>query len=338
MTSCSTARVLVVIVNYKSAGLVADVLRHLAGERACLPHLQVAVVDNASPDDSVARLEKTTEREGWGEWVRLVAHPANAGFAAGNNVAVRLALAEETPPDYIHLLNPDTIPEPGVVVELVSFLDRHPEVGIVGSQLLDVDHRPLASIFRFHTLLGEVSRGFRLGLLDRALQRWVVAPQGLPAVEQECDWVCGASLMVRREVLQEVGLMDEGYFLYYEEVDFCLRAHRAGWSCWFVPSSRVVHLEGHSTGATGAARLTRQAPLYLFDSRRRYFEKNFGRLYAAAADLALAAGLITFRIRERLQGKERADAPRLLRDFLAYSFLPQRWQAPRRSRPSATDR
>src|SRR5277367_5597369 len=101
----------------------------------------------------------------------------------------------------------------------------------------------------------------------------MVAPEPRAAAHRT-DWVNGASMMVRREVFDSIGLMDEKFFLYYEETDFCLRALEAGWPTWTVPSSRVVHLEGQSTGATGAIAKRKRVPKYWFDSRRRYFRKH----------------------------------------------------------------
>jgi GT2 family glycosyltransferase len=131
-------------------------------------------------------------------------------------------------------------------------------------------------------------------------------------------------MIVRRQVFADVGLLDAGFFLYYEEVDFCLNARRAGWSAWYVPSSRVVHLGGRSTGVTGASAASRRRPRYWFESRRRYFVKNHGRLYAFAADLAWAAGFAVWRVRRVVQRKPDRDPPYLLWDFVRWNFLPHR--------------
>ncbi|MFC3117450.1 glycosyltransferase family 2 protein [Jhaorihella thermophila] len=108
----------------------------------------------------------------------------------------------------------------------------------------------------------------------------------IPQGRGRADWTAGASLMIRREVLDQVGTFDEAYFLYFEETDLCLRGARAGWSCYYVPESRVVHVGSVSTGLKSAER----TPQYWFDSRLYYFIKNHGRLYATAATLAWIAG------------------------------------------------
>jgi GT2 family glycosyltransferase len=129
--------------------------------------------------------------------------------------------------------------------------------------------------------------------------------------------------MVRREVFETVGLMDEGYFLYFEETDFCRRARRAGWPVWHVPASRVVHLEGQSTGVTGANLAKKPRPAYWFDSRARYFRKHLGPGYALLADVIFAVGFGLWRIQRRVRGKSDPDPPGLLRDFVRHAA--RRW-------------
>ena len=154
-------------------------------------------------------------------------------------------------------------------------MDANPKVGIAGSRLEDPDGTPQRSAFRFHSVLSELESGLRLGLVSKLLRNKIVAP---PVPEKTCriDWVSGASLMIRQNVFNQIGLLDEGYFMYFEEVDFCLRAHRAGWECWYVPASRVVHLVGQSSGVNDGKQLRKRRPTYWFASRKRFFTKNFG--------------------------------------------------------------
>src|SRR5262249_20160029 len=122
-------------------------------------------------------------------------------------------------------------------------------------------------------------------------------------------------------VFDAIGLMDDAYFLYFEEVDFCLRARRAGWPCWYVPTSRVVHLVGQSSGVTDTKRPARRVPRYWVESRRRYFQKNHGRVYALFADLAWALGFSLWRLRLWVQRKPDNDPPSFLWDFIHFNFL-----------------
>jgi GT2 family glycosyltransferase len=130
--------------------------------------------------------------------------------------------------------------------------------------------------------------------------------------------------MIRRETLKQTGLLDERYFMYYEEVDLCLRARHRGWEVWYVPESRVIHLVGQSSGVTTrhdapAAPLKRR-PDYWFASRKRYFTKNHGWAYRIMADAAWVCGHCLFRVRNALQQRAAADPPGLLWDFIRHSI------------------
>jgi GT2 family glycosyltransferase len=127
--------------------------------------------------------------------------------------------------------------------------------------------------------------------------------------------------MVRRSVFEQIGLLDEGFFLYFEEVDFCRRATRAGWESWYVPASRVVHLVSQTTQVDGKFRGRKPVPEYWFASRRRYLSKHHRGLDMLCADLGWAIGFTLWRLRRRLQGKPDTDPPGLLRDFVRYNFI-----------------
>lgn len=312
---------LIVIVNYRTASLVIDCLRSLEPGLAGLPGARVVVTDNASGDDSVERLERAVDDSGWGDWVTIQPLPRNDGFAAGNNAAIAPALESAEPPEFILLLNPDTIVRAGAIGALLGFLEARPEVGLVGARLENPDGSPQVSAFRFPTVLSEVENGFRLGPLSRLLQPWIVA-RPIPTQARPADWVSGACLMVRRSVFERIGLLDEGYFMYFEEVDFCRRARQAGWPCWYVPEARVVHLVGQSSGFNDPRRPQRRRPAYWFAARRRYLQTHLGWVQTLLADLGWAIGYATYRTRRPLQRKPDTSPPYLLRDFLRHNLLP----------------
>ncbi|AFY77766.1 putative glycosyltransferase [Pleurocapsa sp. PCC 7327] len=316
-------KVLIVIVNYRTPTLTIDCLHSLANEVESLPNLSAIVVDNDSGDGSIEQIETAIKTQGRSHWATILAAERNGGYAYGNNLAIRPALASSHPPDYILLLNPDTIARPAAIKTLVDFMEQHPQVGIVGSRLEDPDGTPQHSAFRFHTLLSELESGLRLGVVSRLLSKWIIAPS-VSEVACQTDWVAGASMMIRREVFESIGLMDEEYFMYYEEVDFCLQAKKAGWSCWYVPESRVVHLVGQSSGVTNTKIPPQRRPQYWFDSRRRYFLKNHGWMYAALADFLWLFGFILWRVRRVIQRKPDPDPPYLLEDFLRHATGKQR--------------
>jgi colanic acid/amylovoran biosynthesis glycosyltransferase len=317
-------KVLVIIVNYRTAALAIDCLSSLAAEISSLPQLEVQVVvtDNASGDDSVPCLEAAIRNRGWGDWASIQPLDRNGGFACGNNAAIQPALGSSNPPDYVWLLNPDTLVRPRALAALVEFMNARPDVGIAGSRLEEVDGTPQRSAFPFPGVLGELEGGVRLNLLTQllVLKQWsAVSPISDEA--RSTDWVGGASMLIRREVFETIGLLDEAYFMYFEEVDFCRRARDAGWRCWYVPSSHVVHLIGRSSGMSVPNVMPRRRPAYWFEARRRYFLKNCGKLPTALADAAFLSGFACWRLRRRLQRKPDYDPPHLLGDSFRHSVF-----------------
>jgi GT2 family glycosyltransferase len=289
-------------------------------EQRQVPGLRVDVCDNASGDDSLERLEQFVRQHAISHWVTIRPLAENGGFARGNNAAIRPALASDEPPDYVLLLNPDTVVRSGAIASLLQFMATRPEIGLAGSRLEDPDGTAQRSAFRFPTIAGELDRSLRFGPVSRLLDRYVVAPP-VPTRSTATDWVAGASLLIRREVFESIGLLDERYFMYYEEVDFCWRAARAGWPCWYVPESRVVHFVGQASGVTNTRIKRKRRPDYWFESRRRYFLRNKGAWYSAGCDLALLAGLTLWDLRCFLSRRENDDPPRLLLDSLRHSVF-----------------
>ena len=308
------------IVNYRTGRLVVDCLASLASGREAWHGGRVIVVDNDSGDDSVEIIRAAIAQHGWADWVELLPMPRNGGFAYGNNAAV--ARIREIAPDFgaVVLLNPDTVVMPAAIERLAEYLHHQDGVGIAGALIEDESGRPVVSAHANPSPMSELTGAARLGLLSRWLGHDAVS--GPPArAAHACDWVSGACIAIRREVFDTVGPMDEGFFLYYEEVDFCLRAHQAGWSCWFLPEARVRHFEGASTGIKMPRR---RRPGYWYASRRRFFVKAYGTAGLVAADLLWAIGRLSLVVRRALGlgGREgRDDEPqRYARDLLGGDF------------------
>ena len=165
-------RVLIVIVNYRTPGLTIDCLKSLEPELASFApgEVQVVVTDNASPDDSIPKLTQALADHHWSNWCTLLPLPKNGGFAYGNNEGIQRALshAPSSLPEYIYLLNPDTIVLPGAVRELVRFMDDHPLCGIAGGRAENPDGTVRRTVFRFHSVLSEVEGTLRIGPVTRA--------------------------------------------------------------------------------------------------------------------------------------------------------------------------
>lgn len=311
-------KLLVVILNYNVTDLTIGCLESLAAEVSSTPEFKVAVCENGSGGDATQRLQQAIESNGWHAWVELTSISPNRGFTGGNNVIIRKWLALPDQPEYFLLLNADTLVDPGALKALVRFMDGHPGVGVAGSRLDFPDGTPNGSPFRFPGLASELDRGLRLGIVSRLLSRWLVT---MPTPQRACqvDWVSGASMIIRREVIDAIGPLDEGLYTYFDDVDYCLNAARAGWQIWYVPESRVIHLEGASTGIS--AKNLKRRPRYLFQARRRFFLKNHGALYTALADAAFLVGFALWRLRRRIQGKPDTDPPHLLIDALRNSVF-----------------
>jgi GT2 family glycosyltransferase len=311
-------KLLVVILCYKVPELTIDCLRSLSEEVGRVPGTRVAVCENGTGGDAAEQIRRAIDENGWGGWVDLTVLPVNLGFTGGNNVVVREALASGDPPQYVLLLNADTTVEPGSLGALVDFLDAHPQVGIAASQLLAPEGGILPSPFRFMSVATELDRGLRFGLLTKLVPRCAIAP---PTPREPCraDWVCGASVALRSTMLEQIGLLDEGLYTYFDDIDICLRAWRAGWEVWYVPESRVVHLEGASTelGRRGVKR----RPAYWHQARRRFFLKSYGAAYTALADAVFILGFASWQVRRRLQRKPDTEPPYLLLDSVRHSVF-----------------
>jgi N-acetylglucosaminyl-diphospho-decaprenol L-rhamnosyltransferase len=261
-------RLCIVIVNYRSAELALDALSSLEGQVDPVTD-QVLIVDNDSRDDSLRRIESAIAQRGFGAWCSLVRAPRNGGYAAGCNVGIRAADA-----DYYLLMNSDTIARPGAVAALLAEMRAHPAVGIAAPRMEDADGTPQVSCFRDHTFLSELLAAARSRPLHPLLRRFEIRR---PMSEEPMDtqWVSFACVLMRREVIVSVGLLDEHYFMYFEDSDYCRATREVGFRVRYFPSARVVRLRGPSayTPASGG-----RAPRFYYASRARYFRKGYGLL------------------------------------------------------------
>jgi GT2 family glycosyltransferase len=311
-------KLFIAVLCYRVPDLTIDCLRSLENEIGGRADIKVGVCENGTGDDAPEKLRAAIEDNGWDRWAELTVVYPNRGFCGGNNLLVRAALELPDPPQYVLLLNADTIVLEHAIDHLLEFMDGHPQAGIAGSQFLSPEGKIQSSPFRFQSVLSELDRGLKLGMASRLLSRWAVSPPTPPAASP-AEWVSGASMILRSSMLQQIGLLDEGLYTYFDDIDICLRARRAGWETWYVPESKIIHLEGASTGV--ANRIVNRRPPYWFEARRRFFLKNYGRLYTGMADLAFLLGYATWRLRRRLQSKPDIDPPRLLGDSVRHSVF-----------------
>jgi GT2 family glycosyltransferase len=239
-----TVDLAVSVVSYRTPALVRRCLLALEGERERL-ELAVTVVDNASGDGSADLVAEEFP------WARLIRNARNVGFGAAHNQALRAASAR-----HLLVLNSDAAPTPGALNTLVDYLDRHPDIAIVGPKLRYPDGRIQPSRRRFPTLATlffDSTQLQRVWPVNALLRRYYMADRP-DNVEQEVDWLVGACLCVRARAVADVGLFDERFFLYSEELDWCRRFRAAGWRIVYVPAAEVRHIEGASTGLDLIAR------------------------------------------------------------------------------------
>jgi GT2 family glycosyltransferase len=262
----------IVIVSWNVRDLLNLCLRSLGGSS-----LEIIVVDNGSTDGSIDLVRSQFPH------VRLIANTENLGFPAANNQGIQVASGR-----YILLLNPDTEVVRDALSTMVAYCDEHQDVGMVGPQLLNSDRSVQSSRRRFPTLATAFfeSTWLQPYAPRRVLERYYVLDQTDEQV-QDVDWVYGAAMLARREAIQQVGLMDEGYFMYSEELDWCRRFWEAGWRVVYVPAAQIIHHGGKSSEQVVPAR-----HIHFQTSKVRYFSKFHGPFVGGIVRLFLLAGYV----------------------------------------------
>ncbi|MEA1620049.1 glycosyltransferase family 2 protein [Erythrobacter sp. T5W1-R] len=309
-------RILVVLLNYRTADMT---LRAAEAALCGMEDLdaEMVIVDNNSGDGSFEMLCEAALQRGWADQskVRVVASGRNGGYGAGNNFGIRQNMSNKSKPDYIYCLNSDAFPDRGAIRALLEVLESDHQIGLAGSYIKGPDGDPHQTAFRFPSIASEFEGAAHTGPISRLLRNSIV-PLPLPERTVRVDWLAGASVMIRRSVLDEIGCFDETFFLYYEETDLCRRASLAGYGTMYVRESEVTHIGSVSTGMKQWGR----TPSYWFDSRRYYFVKNHGRAYATVATLAHIAGALIWRLRCLISGRKSHVPERFLRDLIQHSL------------------
>ncbi|MCL5027162.1 MAG: glycosyltransferase family 2 protein [Chloroflexi bacterium] len=260
----------IIIVSWNIAPLVSDCLRSIPAGAGNLEY-RVIVVDNASTDSTPERVAQDFPE------VKLIRNSENAGFARANNQGIRSAEGSR----YVLLLNGDTIVKAGALATMARFMDQHPGVGACGPRLVRPDGRPQPYAFgNDPTLPYIIARRAKQRLFRRDLHDWAASEV------REVDWVSGACLMVRDRALQQVGLLDDNMFMYFEDNDWCLRIRKAGWKVCHNPMAEVIHLGGQSLAKNPSARQEYHRSL------RYFYAKHYGPFFQRALDglLALYSG------------------------------------------------
>ena len=248
------------LVNTNSRELLLACLRSLDGAEA-----EIVVLDNASEDGSAAAVRESFPQ------VRLIEQQHRAGFGANHNTVIRATTGR-----YVYVLNEDTTADDWALDQITAYLDTHPRVGAIGPRLVYPDGRLQNSAWRFPTPL--------VSAVGLATLGKVGVTQSRGDAPRPVDWVMGAAIVLRREALDEVGLFDEGFFLYSEEVDLQARLHRAGWEVRYFPQATVVHHESQFSAGIPERRINE-----MWRSRHRYWRKHHSGAGARVAALATGA-------------------------------------------------
>lgn len=277
------SRIAVSIINYKTGDMtiaaVQSVLEDLGDLKA-----DIIVVDNASGDGSDEQIAEWIARGG-DPRVKLVRSETNTGFSGGHNQGMAAAPDAE----YYLLLNSDTLLRPGFFGRVLQAAEADPRLGIFAPRLEFEDGTPQESCFRYPKILSEFIRGAESGPITRVLRRYEV-PLGLTPRAKDIQWVSFACVLLRAKMVRTIGTMDEGYFLYFEDAEYCLRALRAGWSIEFVREARVVHFRGGSGPAKALSEERKRMPGYFWRSRARFLRQACGPFGPFLGNVAWLAG------------------------------------------------
>ena len=295
-------KLLVVIVCYKATDLTIDCLRSIASQIDQTPNVQVAVCENGTSEEAAEELACAIEDNGWSEWCWLKVISPNRGFSGGNNVILEDALSWDIQPELFLLLNADTIVRQGAIKTLLDAADLHNEAGIISPRLEWPDGMPQISCFRYINPVSEFLEAAKTGPITKLLRRYEV-PIPVKDTPSEPQWTTFACALIRREVFQQIGLLDPGYFLYFDDPDFCRRARKAGWSVLNWPAARVVHLRGKSNPVKERTANLQRRPSYFYVSRARYFAKFYSPIGLWYANALWSLGRIISYVREKIGRK-----------------------------------
>lgn len=285
----------VIIVNFNTAHLLADSINALERSAKRIS-LQIIVVDNASRDNSVAVLSSMTDR------LEVIFNETNIGFGRANNQALPRVRGE-----YVLLLNTDAFVAPETIERTLEFMRDNPGCGVVGVRLVGRDGSLQPSCRYFPTVTNTC-------ISAAGLQSLFSGRDGVDdmawdhASTRSCDWVPGCYYLVRKNVIDQVGLFDPRYFLYFEEVDHCRAVKRAGWEVMFFPGTAVVHLGGESAKSEGELTATgRQISELQIESEMLYFYKHHGQLGVLATVASTVVGVVVACVKRLVRGARAAD-------------------------------
>ncbi len=295
--------IVVSIINYRTAALTMQCARSVLDDRGSLD-VQIVIVDNASADDSVPELRAWIDTLPAAEQAAMtfVESETNSGFSGGHNQGFAGA-----PGDFYLVLNSDAVLEPGFLATMLEAARAQPEYGFFAPRIGYDDGGTQDSCFRFPSPLSELERSARTGFVTRLLRGHMVSLGPAPDISQ-IEWASFACILLRGEMITNIGPMDEGYFLYFEDIEYCLRAHRKGWRIAYVPTASAIHFRGGSGPVKTLNAERAELPRYYYSSRTRFFYQAHGRFGLFAANLLWYLGR-TIKHSTRLLGRDPGQMP-----------------------------
>lgn len=276
-------KLVVSIINYRTAELTIQSAQSVLDD-INRQDVKIVIIDNASCDGSAEKIEDWINNQAADAPIELLHSTTNSGFSGGHNQGIVSYDAT-----YYLLLNSDAILRPGFIDTIISAADATPSAGLVAPQIETDDGDVQVSCFRFHSLTSEFVRGAGSGPISRLFKKSIVALDP-PVNHAEIEWASFACILLRKEMIDQIGNMDESYFLYFEDVEYGLRAHRAGWGVVLEPHAVAVHFRGGSGPVKSLAAQAKRLPKYYYASRSRFFFHRYGRMGAILANLAWMTG------------------------------------------------
>jgi N-acetylglucosaminyl-diphospho-decaprenol L-rhamnosyltransferase len=293
--------IVVSIINFRTPDMtircVDSVLAALEGVNG-----HVALVDNFSGDDSVARLRAYVETLGPDPRVTLVESPDNTGFSGGHNIGMRAARGR-----FYLIFNSDAELHPGAPEALLARAKAAPDAGLIGCRLEYDDGEVQMSCFRFPTIWSDLARTSGLSTVSRLLRRHFIALD-MPPHPEAIDWMSFASILLRVEMVEAIGMMDEGFFMYSEDIEYCWRARQASWRAVHEPAACAIHHRGGSSEVKSQVAARKRVPAYFHASRTRLLATLYGPAAPTLANLGWHLGRALSLLRP-LMGKPRQSVP-----------------------------
>lgn len=275
--------VCVVILNYGTPSMTIECAESALAAIDAI-NGEIIVVDNASPDDSFEQFTAWRQSKPDDTPIKLVQSPVNGGYAAGNNLGVQAGNAE-----FFVLANSDTLIRPDALKILLGEMRADPELGIVGPKITDENGAPAISRFRLITPISEFVHATELGVFFKLLRNHVVPVQDTED-DSAVQWIGFPCVMLRKRMIDEIGLLDEDYFMYFEDMAYCRRATDAGWRLRRCDRAEVQHFCGKSSNIEDSAAAHARLPAYYYASRTRYFTSFFGQGGFIAANIGWYMG------------------------------------------------